>query len=99
MNSPHQRMQSIGVLFFPANEHLRNRVVEQQGGFMPVDGEHTSLGEDIIEAPAEARTIPERRWQPPVEKARQPEPAPEPSAAQEEEPQTPRRHWLRWALF
>ena len=66
---------------------------------MPVDGEHASLGEDTIEAPAEARTIPERRWQPPVDKARQPEPAPEPSAAQEEEPQSPRRRWLRWALF
>ena len=66
---------------------------------MPGDGEHASLGEDTIEAPAEARTMPERRWHPPVDKTREPESSSEPSAAQKEEPKSPRRRWLRWGLF
>ena len=61
------------------------------------DGEQRSLRGDVIEAPPESRTTPVKRWDQPA--GRRPTPSPEPPTAQQEEPKSPRRRWLRWALF
>jgi membrane fusion protein (multidrug efflux system) len=61
---------------------------------MPIDSDQGLLGGDTVEAPPEARTAPARQWQRPADRS----PAPEPTTAQKE-PKSPRRRWLRWALF
>src|SRR5690242_4041669 len=61
------------------------------------DGEQRSLRGNVIEAPSEGRTTPVKRWDQPA--GRRPAPSPEPPTAQQEEPKSPRRRWLRWALF
>jgi membrane fusion protein (multidrug efflux system) len=63
--------------------------------FMPVNRDPAVPDADILEAPPQARTAPEKRREPPSDRQR----APEPSIAEKEEPKSPRRRWLRWALF
>ena len=68
---------------------------------MSVHRDPAAPAADILEAPPQARTAPEKRKGPPSDRRS----TPEPSAAEkqkpiaEEQPQSPRRRWLRWALF
>ena len=62
---------------------------------MPVDSEDASLGGDTIKAPAQARSVPERRWKTRRQVARAPRAVQDPRRS----PKSPHRRWLRWALF
>src|SRR6267142_2561579 len=64
---------------------------------MPADATIVSMRSDTAEAPAARRDAPrEQPEQPPRE---QPERPIESSSKRENAPQSPRRSWLRWALF
>ncbi len=69
---------------------------------MPADRNSAAPDADVLEASPQARTTPDRQWERPADRSPAPAaraPAPEPSAAEQEKPKSPRRRWLRWALF
>ena len=65
---------------------------------MPVDRDPGFEAADILEAPPQARSAPERRW-PPADRRNAPPPPPQEPAVAEQKPQSARRRRLRWALF
>ncbi|HUC71163.1 MAG TPA: HlyD family secretion protein [Stellaceae bacterium] len=68
---------------------------------MSVHRDPAAPAADILEAPPQARTAPEKRKGPPSDRRSTPEPstAEKQKPIAEEQPQSPRRRWLRWALF
>jgi membrane fusion protein (multidrug efflux system) len=72
---------------------------------MPADATIVSLRSDPAEAPAARHDVPRKQPQQPPREQPKPPPREQPerpierSSEPEKAPQSPRRRWLRWALF